>query len=117
MASSWHSGNAYDEGQERRGWILGHFVNPSEDIRSSSDLEVKWGVHTRNEQRTTWVTGEERTTLVLLVSGHFCIDLGQGDIALEKQGDYLMWGPGTDHIWRAEEDSVVITVRWPSLAS
>jgi hypothetical protein len=26
-----------------------------------------------------------------------------------------MWGAGTDHSWRAEEDSVVITVRWPSV--
>jgi hypothetical protein len=25
-----------------------------------------------------------------------------------------MWGPGVDHSWEALEDSVVLTVRWPS---
>jgi hypothetical protein len=26
----------------------------------------------------------------------------------------VMWGAGLDHSWRAEDDSIVITVRWPS---
>jgi hypothetical protein len=26
------------------------------------------------------------------------------------RGDYAMWGPGIDHSWRAEKDSIVITV-------
>ena len=117
MTDSWYKGNAHDDGQDRRGWLLGHFIDPPEDVRSTTSLEVKWGVHAQGERRPEWVTGDARTTLVLLVSGRFCIDLGQGDVVLEKQGDYLMWGPGTDHIWRAEEESVVITVRWPSLAS
>jgi quercetin dioxygenase-like cupin family protein len=36
-------------------------------------------------------------------------------VMLEKPGDYVMWGPGVSHTYRAEEDSVVITVSWPSL--
>jgi hypothetical protein len=34
----------------------------------------------------------------------------------QAPGDYVMWGAGTDHSWRPEEDSVVITVCWPSSA-
>jgi hypothetical protein len=34
---------------------------------------------------------------------------------LEKEGDYVVWGPGIDHCWQAEKDSIVITVRWPSI--
>ncbi|CAM5634000.1 hypothetical protein SVIOM342S_04457 [Streptomyces violaceorubidus] len=26
-----------------------------------------------------------------------------------------MWGRGVDHSWYAEEESVVLTVRWPSV--
>jgi quercetin dioxygenase-like cupin family protein len=37
-------------------------------------------------------------------------------VLLERQGDYVVWGPGVDHSWRAEEESVVLTVRWPSVA-
>lgn len=34
---------------------------------------------------------------------------------LERQGDYVVWGPGIDHSWQAEADSVVVAIRWPSL--
>ncbi|SOD71201.1 hypothetical protein SAMN05892883_0766 [Jatrophihabitans sp. GAS493] len=40
-----------------------------------------------------------------------------GSTTLARQGDYATWGPGIDHSWQAEEDTVVVTVRWPSLAS
>jgi hypothetical protein len=26
-----------------------------------------------------------------------------------------VWGEGVDHSWHAEEESVVLTVRWPSV--
>ena len=67
------------------------------------------------EQRSGWTTGEDRSTFVLLVSGKFRIDLTVGSTTLKEQGDYITWGPGIDHSWQAEQDSVVITVRWPSI--
>ncbi|MET9017469.1 signal peptidase I, partial [Streptomyces olivaceoviridis] len=36
-------------------------------------------------------------------------------VLLEEQGDYVVWGRGVDHSWFAEEESVVLTVRWPSV--
>lgn len=113
---SWYSGNAADDGAESRGWILGHFMDPSAGERSTDALEVKWGVHQAGERRTDWVTGDKRTTLVLLIRGCFHVKFRDGNAPLTRQGDYLVWGPGTDHSWQAEEDSVVVTVRWPSLA-
>lgn len=114
--SSWYRGNAADDGEDTRGWILGHFMDPSTDERSTEALEVKWGIHHAGEQRADWVTGDKRTTLVLLVQGRFHVKFRDGDAPLSRQGDYLVWGPGTDHYWQAEEDSVVVTVRWPSLS-
>ena len=55
--------------------------------------------------------------MVILLSGRFCVNLTVGSVRLERQGDYAVWGPGIDHSWKAEDDSVVITVRWPSLPS
>jgi quercetin dioxygenase-like cupin family protein len=55
--------------------------------------------------------------MVILVSGRIRIDVSVGTFLLARQGDYLVWGPGIDHSWRAEEDSVAVTVRWPSFAS
>ena len=37
------------------------------------------------------------------------------DVVLAERGDYVVWGPGVDHSWCAEEESVVLTVRWPSI--
>jgi len=54
---------------------------------------------------------------LILVRGRFRLDLSVASTTLEKEGDYAVWGPGIDHSWQAEEDSVVITVRWPSIPS
>ena len=117
MSARWRSGNAADDGNNTRGWLLGHFIDPAEGVLSTRDVEVKWGVHRAGDERATWVCGDERTTLVLLVQGIFRISLTEGSIALRRQGDYALWGPGIGHSWEAVTDSVVVTVRWPSSLS
>ena len=94
MSVNWYSGNAAEDGSERRGWILGHFIDPSEGVRSSNDVEIKWGIHPVGDKRPEWTADDQRTTLVLLVQGNFRIDLTETSITLEKQGDYAVWGPG-----------------------
>jgi hypothetical protein len=115
VADNWYAGNANDDASQHRGWLLGHFINPAVGAaRATSTLEVKWGIHPTGQKRSDWTTGEQRSTLVLLISGKFRIDLTVGNVTLERQGDYLTWGPGIDHSWQAEQDSIVITIRWPS---
>ncbi|MDA8039776.1 MAG: signal peptidase I [Actinomycetota bacterium] len=108
-----HTGNAGADGAARRGWLVGHFL-PPEDLRRSDDVEIKWGVHRAGDERVGRQGAEHRTTVVLLVAGRFELHLDTGSVVLERQGDYAMWGPGIAHSWRAEEDSVVLTIRWPS---
>jgi hypothetical protein len=98
-----------------RGWLLGHFKEAG-DPRHSEAVEIKWGVHPVGDRRLEWVRGEERTALLVLISGRFRLEFPQGDVVLEEQGDYVVWGHGVDHSWCAEEESVVLTVRWPSVA-
>jgi quercetin dioxygenase-like cupin family protein len=80
----------------------------------SKDVEIKSGIHPSGEERNDWQTDEHRTTVLLLVSGQFRVNLSVDTYLLQNTGDYAMWGPGIDHSWRAETDSVVITIRWPS---
>lgn len=108
-----HAGNTYQDGPERRGWFVGNFM-PEDDLRQSHDVEIKWGQHQAGEAREEWVRGEERSTVLVLVSGIFTIVFPEGEHTLKEQGDYLMWGPGVDHSWRADEDAVTMTVRWTS---
>lgn len=114
MSENWHSGNAAEDSRETRGWIIGHFIDPPQGVRSTTDVEVKWGIHPAGERRHEWTADDQRTTLVLLVEGNFRVDLTETTITLEKQGDYAAWGPGIDHSWEAISESVVVTVRWPS---
>ena len=115
MDGTWETGNANEVGKDRRGWIVGHFVDDPPGIRTTGDVEIKWAHHPAGEERESWVTGEHRTTIFFLIDGRFRLELRDESLLLEHQGDYVMWGSGVDHRWHAEQDSVVLTVRWPSL--
>ena len=107
-------GKAGPDAASDRGWLLGHF-KPVGDLRHSEDVEIKWGVHRKGERRARWTEGEKRTALLVLISGRFRLEFPEGSVVLSEQGDYVVWGPGVDHSWEAEEESVVMTVRWPSI--
>ncbi|MFF6954198.1 signal peptidase I [Streptomyces iakyrus] len=115
MSDSVYVGNAGRDAVLDRGWLLGHFKDAG-DPRHSEAVEIRWGVHPPGDERAQWVRGEERTALLVLVSGRFRGELPGRSVLLERQGDHVVWGPGVDHSWRAEEESVVLTVRWPSVA-
>lgn len=94
MSATWHKGNAADDGQTTRGWFLGHFINPPNDIRSTGDVEVKWGVHPAGDGRPEWAVDDRRTTLALLVRGYFRIELmsatRNGKVVLVEQAGHLI---------------------------
>jgi hypothetical protein len=107
-------GNASVEGANRWGWFLGHFITSTDDPRSTPLLEVKWGIHKAGDGRTQWATNVEATTLSILINGRFRLQFPEQEFVLSREGDYVLWCPGVPHYWSAEEDSTVVTVRWPS---
>ena len=115
MNDNVYVGRAAKDAALDRGWLLGHFKDV-DDPRHSEDVEIKWGVHPPGDTRAQWATGEVRTALLVLISGRFRMEFPDGDVILSEQGDYVVWGKGVDHSWTAEEESVVLTVRWPSVA-
>ena len=116
MSSEVIFGNAGAEGATRGGWFAGHFITPGDDARSTSALEVKWGIHPAGDCRTQWAVNAAATTLSILVKGRFRLQFLSREILLSREGDYALWMPGVPHYWSAEEDSVIVTVRWPSLS-
>lgn len=113
MAGNVYVGSAAADAPANRGWLLGHFMPPG-DVRRSGEVEIKWGVHPTGDQRAVWVTGETRTALIVLVSGRFRIDFPDRSVVLAEQGDYVVFD-GVGHSWYAEEESVILGVRWPSI--
>lgn len=101
-----------------RGWFIGHFIDPkTNELNFSSEVEVKWGVHKKNQQKEVIGTNTTATTLTLLISGKFTMLFPEQEkkITLCQQGDYLIFPAGIAHAWIADADSVVLTVRWPSI--
>lgn len=114
MNNGGYVGNAGEDAALDRGWILGHFKEAG-NPRHSEAVEIKGGVHPRGDERAPRVRGEERTALLVLVSGRFRAELPGGSVLLEERGDRVVWGRGGDRSWCAEEASVVLTVRRPSV--
>ncbi len=108
-------GNADDDGPAHRGWLVGHFAGRPDAPTRTEAVEVKWGVHPAGERRVVAAVNATATSLSLLVRGRFRLGFPDRDIVLEREGDYALWPPGVAHDWLAEEDSVVVTIRWPSL--
>ncbi|GIW08039.1 MAG: hypothetical protein KatS3mg060_2844 [Dehalococcoidia bacterium] len=104
-------GNAYTAGASYRSWIVGHFVGGP---LHSTAVEVKWARHAAGEERSEW-SADAATTLVILVRGRFRLLFPDREAMLREEGDFVHWLPGIHHRWVAEEESVVLTVRWPSL--
>jgi hypothetical protein len=113
MTGKIHTGSAPLDAPANRGWLLGHFM-PAGDLRHSEAVEIKWGAHPCGERRAQWVTGEIRTALIILVKGRFRVDFRDRSVVLAQPGDYVVF-EGVDHTWCAEQESVVLGVRWPSV--
>src|SRR4051794_15873196 len=109
------SGNARKEGSARAGWFLGHFIETDHPLRSTADVEVKWGTHAAGESRNEWASNATATTISVLIRGRFRLRFPDREILLEAEGDYALWAPGVPHTWSAEEETVILTVRWPSM--
>jgi len=115
--ATWRTGNAGEDTSLYRGWLVGHFID-TDDLRYSRNVEVKWGVHAAGDERTEWSPGVHERTILILVTGRWRLDLAangrrseRNAITLNAPGDYAVWDKGVDHRWRAEQDSVVITIR------
>ena len=109
------TGNANAEAPKRKGWFIGQFMDSSEPLRTTRDVEVKWGVHDAGEARDTWSLNKSSTTLTILISGKISHEFPSDTVLLRTPGDYVVWAPGVPHRWMATEPSVSVSIRWPSI--
>ncbi|MBL8159371.1 signal peptidase I [Candidatus Saccharibacteria bacterium] len=95
-------------------WFVGHFMEKELGLQHSTDVEIKWGKHPIGDGRAEWGASDFSTTISILISGKFEIEFRDRTVVLAQPGDYVMWPKGCEHKARALEESVVLTVRWPS---
>jgi mannose-6-phosphate isomerase-like protein (cupin superfamily) len=107
-------GNVTEASKESRGWFLGHFMPGEDNPLRSSAVELKWYTHAQGETRHEWAPTNAVRTLNILIRGSFVLVFPAREVALEKEGDFVVFGPGVPHSFRSVEESLVLTVRWPS---
>ncbi len=111
-------GNALRDGGKgnARGWFVGPFLGSESGLRRALNVQVKWGKHPRNEERTVASKSDIERSLAILVAGEFRMTFPElrRRVELKKQGDYVLYGPGVMHTWKALQDCIVMTIRWPS---
>ena len=107
-------GNAADASRNTRGWFVGHFMPGADHPLRSADVELKWYTHAKGETRAEWAPGNPVRTLNVLIRGKFVLRFRERDVVLAEEGDFVLFGPDVPHSFRSDEESLVLTVRWPS---
>jgi len=87
---------------------------PVGEVRHSTDVEIKWGVHPRGDERAAWVTGEERTAMLLLISAASGWSSPAAASCWPSRAT-TSCGPRRRPLLVRRGESVVLTVRWPSV--
>jgi len=108
-------GNAVEASRNTRGWFLGHFMPGPDNPLRSDDVELKWFTHPAGDTRPEWAPGNPVRTLNVLIRGRFVLQFPEREFTLANEGDYVLFGPGVPHSFRSLEESLVLTVRWPSI--
>jgi cupin superfamily acireductone dioxygenase involved in methionine salvage len=124
------TGNAITDGKEFRYWFVGRiekwcrennvpFDEERFGLRSTDDIEIKWGIYNKGESRSEWASSSDMTGMSILLRGDsifiFRETNGQGgskEVRLMREGDYIIWREDIEHTWKILEDSVFLTLRW-----
>lgn len=107
-------GNFTSEAPNHRGWILGHFMGPDSPF-ATENVEIKWGNEPAGSRKEVAAQNTQAQSLAILIRGSFTFFFNEGEITLDKEGDYVFYPAGVSHSWVSNEDSLILTVRWPSI--
>ena len=112
-------GNANADQVRGSGWFVGQFVASEFGLRRQTDVEVKWGVHSDGDKRPRPWANRNGTTISVLITGSlritFHVDGTQEEVTLQTRGDYVVFGPDVVHSWEATGETIVVSVRFPSV--
>ena len=112
-------GNAVVDQVRGTGWFVGQFIPAEFGLRHQTDVELKWGIHPDGEKRPRPWANQNGTTISVLIEGSlkitFHVDGTQQEVTLRTKGDYVAFGPEVVHSWEAVGDTIVLSVRFPSV--
>lgn len=103
------------ENPGRKGWFIGHFLDSKSPFKTD-DFEVNWVRVKKNEKKEGIGNDAKAKTLTILIEGLFKFEFldKSESVILKNKGDYFFYEPIKNHISQALEDSLIMTIRWPS---
>lgn len=119
-SQTYYVGHAAADDVRGSGWFVGQFVPSEMGMRHQTDVELKWGIHVRGDRRPGgMVSYGVATTVSILIRGALkvmmLLDGEPRTVTLDRVGDYIIFGPRLWHEWEALADSVVLSIRFPSV--
>ena len=116
---AFYFGNANADQVRSSGWFVGQFVSPELGLRHQTDVEVKWAVHPDGDKRPSPWANRNGTTISVLIEGALSVTFHVGgtqtQVTLKAKGDYVVFGPEVVHSWEATGETIVLSVRFPSV--
>ncbi len=102
---------------ESGGWFIGHFMPKDSEFRSE-DFEIKWANCLKGWTKGVTEATKSSKTLRILISGmfRFRFPKEKKEIILKKEGDFIFFEPLIYYNSEALKDSVLLVIRWPSIA-
>jgi hypothetical protein len=96
-------------------WVVG-YARPEDSPLRTNSVYVKWVRLKKGQEKAAPSFEPTANTLGVLISGKIAQNFPTEDktIILQKQGDYIYFGPNVPHTWSAIEDCLILTVRWPA---
>ena len=112
-------GNARADDVRGSGWFVGQFVPAELGLRRQTEIELKWGIHPDGDKRPQPGANPNGATISVLIEGQlkvtFHVDGTEQEVTLGTKGDYVIFGPEVMHSWEAVGDTIVLSVRFPSI--
>jgi len=116
---AFYVGNAKADQVGESGWFIGQFIPAELGLRRQTAVELKWGIHPDGERRAGPWASQNGATISVLIEGSlkltFHIGDSQQEVILRTKGDYVIFGPEVVHSWEAIGDTIVLSVRFPSV--
>lgn len=96
-------------------WVVG-YARPDDSPLHTRAVYVKWVRLKKGQGKSAPSFEPTAHTLGVLISGKIAQHFPDENktIVLQKEGDYIFFGPNVLHAWSAIEDCVMLTVRWPA---
>jgi len=76
-------------------------------------------LHPGGDKRSHPRANQNGTTISVLIRGTLRVEFHTGDtpqlVTLAKEGDYVVYGPEVVHSWEAIGETLVVSIRFPSV--